>query len=111
MRIKFTVVLFVTGAVLACNGWPRAARLQEEQNKPEKYPTYAATPAEPSAFTFAGRRWMVSPATVQMTGVRLQAVGVAGSTRIYAEQGAATPYAVLYAPAGGTKWRRVLPID
>ena len=103
-------MLFAAIALAACNGWPQARPLDQEQNKPEKYPTYASTPADQPSFTFAGRRWVVSPATVQLTGVDLQAVGTAGNTSVFAEQGATAPYAVLYAPAGG-KWRRVLPID
>jgi hypothetical protein len=111
MKIKIAVIFFLAGMLGACNGWPRAPQFDEARDKPEKYPTYAMTPLEPAPFAFSGRHWVISPATFEMTGARLEPIGTAGGTRIFAAQGASAPYTILYAPVGGTKWRRVLPID
>ena len=114
MRIRFAgAILLLGGAVLAaCNGWPRAVELEEAQHQPEFYPTYAATPAEQvQIVAFENRRWLVSPGTVSLRGVKLVPVGTDAQTTIYAAAGQTAPFSTLYASAGGGKWRRVLPIE
>ena len=100
----------VTVALAACNGWPKAIEKAEAENKPEKYPSYAAAP-EQAPFEFGGRHWVVSASTESLTGAKLQSVGTAGNVTVYAPAGEQAPYSVLYAPAGGNKWHKVLAID
>lgn len=110
--IAHATVLGVSLALYACNGWPKAAKLDEAEHKPEKYLTYDAIPAQATdTLTFEGRRWMVEPAVVELHGANLQTVGTAGGTAVYAEKGEASPYNVLYADAGGGKWHTVMPIE
>jgi hypothetical protein len=114
MRIRFAGAgLLLGGALLAaCNGWPRAPELEQVQHKPEFYPSYATTPAEQvQIVAFENRRWLVSPASVALRGVKLVPVGTAAQTTLYAEAGQTAPFSALYAAGGGGKWRRVLPID
>lgn len=114
MRIRFAGAGLLLGSALlaACNGWPRAPELEVVQHKPEFYPTYAATPTEQvQIVAFENRRWLVSPASITLRGVKLVPVGTAAHTTIYAEDGQTTPFGALYASAGGGKWRRVLPIE
>jgi hypothetical protein len=105
--------ILLVGAVLAgCNGWPRAPDHEQAQHKPEFYPSYAATPAEQvQIVAFENRRWLVSPASIRLRGVKLVPVGTAAQTTIYAEAGQTTPFSALYASAGEGKWRKVLPIE
>jgi hypothetical protein len=103
--------LVATAALTACNGWPRVIAYNEAQNKPEKYPTYAAVPGEMQAIAFQGRQWIVSPSSAELPGAQLQSVGNAGNLTVYAPKGTEAPYSVLFAPAGGTRWHQVLPID
>ena len=108
-----TMLIFgsaATVALAACNGWPKAIEKSEAENHAEKYPTYAAAP-EQTPFEFGGRHWMLSASTESLTGARRQSVGTAGNVTIYAPEGEQAPYSVLYAPAGGNKWHRVVPID
>lgn len=99
-------------ALAACNGWPRAPELEAARHKPEYYATYAATPGEQvQTVTFDNRRWLVSPARAWLRGVKLQAVGTAGRTTVYAEQGQRAPYSVLYAADASGNLHRVLPIE
>ena len=111
MKMKFAFAVVMLGASVACNGWPRAAELSEATQKPEKYPGYSATPAEPPPFPFAGRHWIVSPPAFELRGARLQPVGTAGGMTLFAQPGTQAPYGELYTQAGGTKWRKALPID
>lgn len=113
MRIRSAVaVLLSSAALVACNGWPKAAKLDQAEHKPEKYPTYAATPAEQvEVITFDNRRWMVEPKVTEMRGAALQSVGTAGHTALFARAGAETPYPVLFASVGGARYRRVVPIE
>lgn len=46
-------LIFATG----CNGFPDSLPLAEAENKPEKYPTYAMSPAI-NYFMTPGQRWM-----------------------------------------------------
>ncbi len=110
-RNAYLAVLIVT-VLTACKGWPDAIEYSEAEHMPEKYPSYAAAPADQVAtIEFEGRRYIVQPALVEMPGVKLQSVGSGGSTALYAAEGAATPYEVLFAQAEGGKWRRVEPIE
>ena len=112
MKIRMALIISAAGAVVsACNGWPDSHPADEAENRPEKFPTYAATAAENAApITFDNRRWMVSASPVSFRGAKLQSVGSAGTTSLYAPQGDAAPYGVLYTP-DGTNWRQVLPIE
>jgi hypothetical protein len=112
MKIRTAFMIVAVGTFAsACNGWPDSAPADEAENRPEKFPTYAPTAAEhASTFTFENRQWMVSASPVSFRGAKLQAVGTAGTTALYAPQGDAAPYGVLYTP-DGTKWRQVLPIE
>ena len=112
-RRAFAVLLLVTGFA-ACNGWPKAAELDQARTKPEKFPTYAKTPASQQSFTFENRTWIVQPASVELHAAKLQSVGSAGGVTLYAPEGAQTPYRVLYAAnatKGGTMYNTVVPID
>ena len=113
MKIRFAfAVLAVSTAVSSCNGWPQTSDAEQAVNRPEKFPTYAATPAEQSpTITFENRPYMVAAKAESLRGARLQAVGTAGTTTLYAPSGDVAPYSVLYTPAGGTMWKRVLPIE
>lgn len=110
-RSAVGIVLVMGAAFAACNGWPRAGEDSAARTQPEKYPTYAEAQDEAAPVEFAGHHWIVSPVAEQLVGARLQQVGTAGNLSVYAEPGAQPPYAVLYAPAGSNKWRRVVPID
>jgi hypothetical protein len=111
-RLTFGVWLAASMLLTACNGWPKAQKLAEVRHKPEKYPTYAATPAQQvQTFAFENRHWLVSPSTVDLHAAKLQSVGNAGGVSLYAEEGAQSPYQKLYAPAGETKWHAVVPIN
>jgi hypothetical protein len=104
--------LMVVGLTAGCNGWPKAIEYSEAEHKPEKYVTYApAADDQLVTVEFQGRRWMVQPAVMDMPGVKLQSVGTAGSSALFAPEGAAAPYDVVFAQAEGGKWRRVEPIE
>ena len=107
------VALIACGAALwACNGWPDANDAKQAEQKPEKYPTYAAASAEESAtIVFGDRRYTVTPALVDLHDAQLQPVGTAGTVSLYAPKGEQAPYSALYTPVSGTVWRRVLPIE
>lgn len=111
MRIAFAVLAGST-ALAACNGWPKTVEYQQAEHKAEKFPTYTATPAEQAhTFEFDHRTWMIEPASVDLRGAKLQAVGSGGGASLMAAAGDQAPYSVLYAPAGGTRFRRVVPIE
>lgn len=113
MKIRSVVaVLLSSAALMACNGWPKAAELERAEHNPEYYPTYSATPAEQvEVITFENRRWMVEPGVTSLRGARLEAVGTAGHTALFARAGSQTPYPVLFASVGGTRYRKVVPIE
>lgn len=113
MRIRSAIAVLVSSAALvACNGWPQAAKLEEAEHKPEKYPTYAATAAEQvEVIEFQNRKWMVSPTVVELRGAKLESVGSAGQAALLVQAGTQTPYPLLYTPVGGTRYRKVEPID
>lgn len=113
MKIRFAFAVLAASAVLsACNGWPDSAEAELAENKPEKFPTYTATPAEQTqTLIFENRPWMVSVKPESLRGAKLVQVGTAGSTALYAPAGDEAPYPVLFTPAGGTNYRRVLPIE
>jgi hypothetical protein len=105
-------ILAVSAALTACNGWPRTVEFEQAEHKPEKFPTYAPTPADQAhTFEFDHRTWMVEPVLVDLRGAKLQAVGSGGGATLMAQTADQSPYAVLFAPAGGTKYRRVVPIE
>jgi hypothetical protein len=112
MNIRMVLMISAAGALVsACNGWPDSHPAEEAENRPEKFPTYAATAAESaSTFTFDNRRWMVSASPVSLRGAKLQAVGTGGTASLYAPEGDVAPYSILYTP-DGSKWRQVLPIE
>ena len=110
-RLALGTVLVLGAAVAACNGWPRAGEHAAARTQPENYPTYVSAQNEAAPVEFAGHHWIVAPGAEQLVGARLQQVGTAGNVPVYAAPGAQPPYAVLYAPAGSNKWRRVVPID
>jgi hypothetical protein len=111
LRIAFAVLAGST-ALAACNGWPKAIEFEQAAHKPEKFPTYAATAAEQTqAFTFEGRSWMIEPTVVDLRGATLVAVGSGGGGSLMAQTGDQAPYGVLFAPVGGSKYRRVVPIE
>jgi hypothetical protein len=113
MRIRIAfAILAGSMALAACNGWPDAIEYEQAAHKPEKFPTYTATAADQAhTFTFEHRTWMVEPPVIDLRGAKLQAVGSGGGATLMAQTGDQTPYGVLYAPAGGTKFRRVVPIE
>src|SRR5688500_16499868 len=111
LRIAFAILAGST-ALAACNGWPKAIEFEQAAQKPEKFPTYAATVAEQAqTFTFDGRTWMVEPTVVDLRGANLMAVGSGGGASLMAQTGDQAPYGVLFASAGGSKYRRVVPIE
>ncbi|HEX6558822.1 MAG TPA: hypothetical protein VF021_05150 [Longimicrobiales bacterium] len=109
----------VRGAVIACgvvvwgcNGWPPTNDARQAEQQPEKYPTYAAAgAAQTPTIVFENRRYVVTPAPVDLHEAQLQSVGAAGSVSIYAPRGAQPPYSILYTPVSGSTWRRVVPIE
>ena len=101
-------LLPVIAVLIGCNGWPRAAKLEEAANHPEKYQTY--TPSASDTFSYAGRRWMTTPATNTLTGVELVTVGTAGAATLYVPRGSSEPYRTLYTTSG-TQWHRAVPIE
>jgi len=111
-RVAYAALLGAALGLSACNGWPQAPELAEVKNKPEKYPTYAAVPAnQVQPFTFEDRRWMIEPAVLQLSGAALTGVGNAGSAGVFAPAGDQAPHNVLFSPAGGDRWHAVLPIE
>ena len=111
-RNAYMALFVCTGLSAGCNGWPKAIEYTEAEQKPEKYATYApAADDQLVTLEFEGRRWMVQPSMVDMPGVKLQSVGTSGSSALFAPEGAATPYDVLFAQGTGGKWRRVEPIE
>lgn len=112
MRLRLGIALIGTAALLACNGWPHPRELKEAKNHPEKYPTYAASSAQPNqAFTFQNRRFVITPAVVDLHAAYMQEVGTAAGMAIYAPAGEQAPYTHLYTSVGGTRFRAVEPID
>lgn len=113
MNFRRTFSVLLSGAALvACNGWPKAAKLSEAEHKPEKYPTYAATAAEQTeVIEFQNRKWMVSPVVVELRGAQLEPVGSGGHAALFAQAGTQMPYPLLYTPVGGTRYRKVEPIE
>jgi hypothetical protein len=113
MKIRYAfAVLACSALVSACNGWPDSADAELAENKPEKFPTYTATPADQTpTLTFENRPWMVSATAESLRGANLKAVGSSGTTSLYAQPGDQAPYGVLYTPAGNNLWKRVLPIE
>jgi hypothetical protein len=101
-------LLPVIAVLIGCNGWPRAAQLEEAANHPEQYQTYA--PSASDTFSYAGRRWMTTPAHTSLTGVQLTSVGAAGNVTLYAPSGSSEPYRALYMQSG-TQWHRAVPIE
>lgn len=114
MKNSYAGALVLLMALAGCNGWPKSAELEQAKHKPEKYQTYAKTPAEAAqTISFENRTWMVEPASVELHAAKLQSVGSANGVTLYAPQGAQSPYNVLYAPAktGGTMYNTVVPIE
>lgn len=113
MKQVARVALMACGAVLwGCNGWPHSNDVRQAEQKPEKYPTYAAAPAgQTQVIVFENRRYLVTPAPVDLHEAQLQAVGAAGEVAIYAPRGEQPPYRALFTPVSGTTWRRVVPIE
>ncbi|MGQ0561650.1 MAG: hypothetical protein ACT443_07235 [Gemmatimonadota bacterium] len=105
-------ILASSAAVAACNGWPGTVEFEKAEHKPEKYVTYSAVPPDRvQTFAFGNRTWMAEPATLQLRGAKLQTVGAVGSVTLLAPAGAQAPYDVLFTPAGGTSYRRVVPVN
>lgn len=101
-------------AAVGCNGWPKAGKLDQAEHKPEKYQTYAKTPAaQATTFAFENRTWMVEPATAELHAAKLTAVGTTNGIALFAPEGAQAPYSILYAPAaaGGTNYHAVVPVE
>jgi hypothetical protein len=46
-----------------------------------------------------------------LRGASLVAVGTGGGASLMAQAGDQAPYGVLFAPVGGSKYRRVVPIE
>ncbi|MGQ0815403.1 MAG: hypothetical protein ACT4O1_13250 [Gemmatimonadota bacterium] len=113
MTIRIALAVLASSVALAaCNGWPDASSSVEAANKPEKFQTYAPAAGEQVAmFAFADRRWLLEPAAIALPGVKLQPIGNAGTTSLYAPAGFEQPYDVLFARAGATRWRRAVPIE
>jgi hypothetical protein len=101
-------LLPVIAVLIGCNGWPRAAELEEAANHPEKYQTYA--PSASDTFTYAGRRWMTTPAGHALPGVQLMPAGTAGTATLYVPRGSTEPYRALYTQVGA-QWHRAVPIE
>jgi len=113
MKTKLQGIALLAGALtrMACNGWPDANDVRQAQTKPEKYQTYAATQGDQQTIVFENRRYVVTPAPVDLHDAKLQSVGSADGVSIYAPEGEQAPYSVLYTPVSGTMWRRVQPIE
>lgn len=113
MKIRFAVAVLASCAVMgACNGWPESAPFEEAENRPEKYPTYAAAEQDASVeFTFEDRRWVINGTADGLRAAWLKPVGSSAGASLYAPAGDQPPYPVLYIPATGNRWLRVLPVD
>ena len=83
--------LLILGA--GCNGFPHPVPIADAQNRPEKYPGYAAK-NEP-VFTLDGQQWQVLPgAVVQAPPAALQPVN---GGRLYVVRGQRPPFSTLFA--------------
>lgn len=101
-------------ALAGCNGWPstEAYRYPDAMHTPEKYPTYAPTPAEEARMFVAGNhRYMVLPGSVNLRSAPTRAVGTAGSASVFSIEGDEAPYSNLFARSHDGSWRAAAVID
>jgi hypothetical protein len=111
-QMKFSLLAGVAILVIACNGWPQAGDIDVEANKPEKYLTYATTPADAvPIFVAEHHRYMVMPASTNLRVGSARQVGTATGARVFALEGDEAPFANLFAQAPDGRWRTIGLID
>ncbi|HEY0811160.1 MAG TPA: hypothetical protein VGD49_13420 [Longimicrobiales bacterium] len=110
--MKFALVAAGTMAIGACNGWPDAIEYNTAANKPEKYVTYTATPADSvPMFVAEHHRYMIMPGRTHMRLGRTHQVGSTSGSSVFALEGEEAPYAYLFAQTPNGEWRSAMLID
>ena len=110
--IKVAFVALVSVVVGACNGWPDATESRQAINQPEKYLTYAATPADSvPVFVAEHHRYMVMPTPTHLRLGKTRQVGTAAGASVFALEGDAAPYSNLFVRTTTGEWRSVGVID
>ena len=100
-RVKLLLMAVACGA---CNGFPDAAPWAEAERKPEKYPSYMATPAP--MLSTEGQRWVIQQGNVfRPVGGALQSIASGLGGELSAASWDRPPYDALYAksPDGLTR--------
>ncbi len=95
----------------ACNGWPGTMPYNQALNKPEQYPTYAATAERPVEFYAGNHRYMVLPTEVNLRTARTAAVNSSSGASVFSLAGDDAPFASLYARSADGRTHAVAPID
>ena len=106
------LALGATVALLsACNGWPTTLPYDEARNRPEPYPTYAATVGDPVEFYAGNHRFLVMPGEVNLRTARTAPVSASGGGSVFALQGDDAPYSSLFVRAADGRTRATAVID
>ena len=110
--MKFAVLVTGAFAMSACNGWPDAPPYAESENRPEKYVTYSAAPAEAvPEFTAEHHRYMIMPGHTNLRGAKTRQIGAAGTSSVFALEGDDAPHANLFARSADGQWQTAGVID
>ena len=89
-------LMLVVVACTACNGFPDAPPWAEAERKPEKYPSYTATPAP--MLSTEGQRWVIQQGSVfRPVGNTLQSVATGMGGELSVARWDRPPYDALYA--------------
>lgn len=94
-RGKLLALGALVGLLSACNGWPDTLPYNEAVNRPEKYPTYAATAGHPVEFYAGNHRFMVMPVEMNLRTARTAPVGTSVGS-VYSLQGDEAPFTSLF---------------
>ena len=105
-------VILIAAAVTACNGWPKTVPFEQAEHRPEKYPTYAPSPAAAVEMFYAGNhRYMVMPGEINVRTARTAGVQGSAPVSVFALEGDEAPYSLLFARTADGRARAVAPID
>ncbi len=106
------IALIAAAVLVGCNGWPQTVPYEQAEHRAEKYPTYAASPASAVEMFYAGNhRFMVMPGEAQLRTARTVSVPANAPVSVFALEGDAAPYSVLFARTADGRTHAVAAID